>query len=81
MKDSYVGDPIHWPALTYAPLNKTGLIFATGIVASRVGLLFEEFSEDAKLAYCRRKTPKGWQRLKVAFETYSSNYDESDQTT
>ena len=74
MEKSFVGDPIFWPGLIYAPLNMAGLLFAFGSMAQATGLVFEEFCSD-NTAYCRRKTDKGWEKMKVAFALKSSEYD------
>lgn len=74
MEKSFVGDPIQWSGLVYSPLNNAGLLFALGTVAGSIGLIFEEFSDDFKTAVCRRKTPSGWERLKVELVYRSSEY-------
>jgi hypothetical protein len=80
MEKSFVGDPVLWPGLVYSPLNNFGLLFALGTVAEFLGLLFEEFSVDARTAICRRRTERGWERLRVGFAVRSSERDwESDE--
>jgi hypothetical protein len=74
MEKSIVGDPLLWPGLIYTPLNRAGLIFALGTVASSIGLLFEEFSDNFDTAICRRRTDHGWERLKIAFTLQSSEF-------
>jgi len=74
MEKSFVGDPIQWSGLVYSPLNNAGLLFALGTVAGSIGLIFEEFGDDFKTAICRRKTPSGWERLKVELAYRSSEY-------
>jgi hypothetical protein len=75
MKDSIVGDPIFWPGLVYSPINHSGLLFALGTVTGEIGLLFEEFSEDEAVAICRRKTDRGWKKIRVALSVRSSEFD------
>ncbi len=74
MEKSFVGDPVLWPGLVYAPLNNAGLVYALGVIASSTGLLFEEFASDLEFAICRRKTPSGWERIKIVFAVQSSAY-------
>lgn len=74
MKESIVGDPIFWPGLVYSPLNTAGLIFALASVSNSAGLIFEEFSESDDTAVCRRKTDRGWEKIRVAFAVRSSKY-------
>jgi hypothetical protein len=78
MEKSFVGDPIQWSGLVYSPLNNAGLLFALGTVASSIGLIFEEFSDDFKTAICRRKTTSGWERLKAELAFRSSDYFPDD---
>jgi hypothetical protein len=73
MKKSIVGDPIIWPGLIYAPLNTKGLLYALGTVSSYAGLIFEEFDDDSNVAFCRKKTDKGWEKIKVSFGLYCSD--------
>jgi hypothetical protein len=79
MRKSIVGDPIFWPGLIYSPLNTAGLIFALGSISNSAGLIFEEFSESDDTAVCRRKTDRGWERIKVAFAVRSSDYVEAEE--
>ena len=79
MKKSIVGDPVFWPGLIYSPLNVAGLIFALGSVSNSAGLIFEEFSESDDTAVCRRKTDRGWERIKVVFAVRSSDYVEAEE--
>lgn len=79
MKKSIVGDPVFWPGLIYSPLNIAGLIFALGSISNSAGLIFEEFSESDDTAVCRRKTDRGWERIRVAFAVHSSDYVEVDE--
>ena len=75
MKKSFVGDPVLWPGLVYAPLNNAGLVFALGTIVRSTGLILEEFADDFRTAICRRKTDFGWERINVAFALRSSLYD------
>jgi hypothetical protein len=72
---SIVGDPVFWPGLIYAPLNVSGLIFALGSISNMTGLIFEEFSESGRAAVCRRRTEKGWERIRVALAVKSSEFE------
>lgn len=72
---SFVGDPVFWPGLIYAPLNLSGLVFALGSISNMTGLIFEEFSESGHTAICRRRTGQGWERIKVALAVKSSEHD------
>jgi hypothetical protein len=74
MEKSFVGDPIFWPGLIYAPLNINGLIFAFGSISQSSGMIFEEFGSD-NTAVCRRKTDRGWEKIRVAFVMNSSQFD------
>lgn len=74
MEKSFVGDPVNWPGLVYAPLNNAGLIYALGTISGSTALLFEEFSGNLEFAVCRRRTPHGWERIKIAFAVQSSSY-------
>lgn len=71
---SFVGDPVDWPGLVYSPLNNPGLIFALGAVAEKLGIIFEEFLDSGTTAICRRKTGRGWEKIRVSFAFRSSEF-------
>lgn len=76
MEKSVVGDPVFWPGLIYAPLNVSGLIFALGSITNITGLIFEEFSESGRVAVCRRRTERGWERIRASLAVRSSEFEE-----
>lgn len=79
---SIVGDPVQWPGLVYSPLNIPGVIYAFGIISQDSGLIVEEFSETGNTAVCRKKTERGWERVRIGFAVRSSelskDYDNID---
>jgi hypothetical protein len=71
---SIVGDLINFRGLVYAPVNENGVIFLFGKVAKDLHMYVEEVKPGFPDCIARRFTGKGWERCRVEFEFYASNF-------
>lgn len=69
------GEPLNFPGLLNAPANESGVIFAFGLLAPRLG--FQIRSMQAAFPDCeamRRVGETAWQDVKIEFEFLSGNF-------
>jgi hypothetical protein len=71
---SLVGDLINFRGLVYAPLNEQGVVFLFGKVAHDLNMYVEEIKPGYPDCIARRFVGNGWQRIRVEFEYWSSNF-------
>ena len=71
---SIVGDLINFRGMVYSPMNENGVIFLFGKIMDDLHMYVEEIKPGYPDCIARRFTGKGWERIRVEFEFYSSNF-------
>src|SRR6266852_4761393 len=71
------GAPINFRGLRHAPTNEQGVVYLFGMVSSELGLIVEAVQSaypDCEAKRCVDSRQNRWQRVRVEFEFYSSNF-------
>lgn len=71
------GAPISFRGLQHAPINEQGVVYLFGMVSSELGLIVEAVQStypDCEAKRCIDKNRNRWQRVRIEFEFYSSNF-------
>jgi len=75
IRGSFVGEPINFRGLVYAPINELGVVHVFGMVAAELGFYVEEVKASFPDCTVRRFTERGFlERVFVEFEYNSLNY-------
>lgn len=73
------GAPISFRGLRHAPTNEQGVVYLFGMVSSEIGLIVEAVQSaypDCEAKRCVDSRQNRWQRVRIEFEFYSSNFKE-----
>jgi len=73
------GAPINFRGLRHAPINEQGVVYLFGMVSSEIGLIVEAVQSaypDCEAKRCIDSRQNRWQRVRIEFEFYSSNFKE-----
>ena len=73
------GAPISFRGLRHAPINEQGVVYLFGMVSSELGLIVEAVQSAFPDCEAKRRidaTRNRWQRVRIEFEYYSSNFKE-----
>lgn len=73
------GAPISFRGLRHAPINEQGVVYLFGMVSSELGLIVEAVQAaypDCEAKRCVDARQNRWQRVRIEFEFYSSNFRE-----
>jgi hypothetical protein len=73
------GAPINFRGLRHAPVNEQGVVYLFGMVSSELGLIVEAVQAaypDCEAKRCVDSKLNRWQRVRIEFEFYSSNFRE-----
>jgi len=73
------GAPINFRGLRHAPINEQGVVYLFGMVSAELGLIVEAVQAsypDCEAKRCVDARKNRWQRVRVEFEFYSSNFRE-----
>jgi len=73
------GAPISFRGLRHAPINEQGVVYLFGMVSSELGLIVEAVQSafpDCEAKRCIDTARNRWQRVRIEFEYYSSNFKE-----
>jgi hypothetical protein len=73
------GAPINFRGLRHAPINEQGVVYLFGMVSSELGLIVEAVQAaypDCEAKRCVDARQNRWQRVRIEFEFYSSNFRE-----
>lgn len=71
------GAPISFRGLRHAPINEQGVVYLFGMVSLELGLIVEAVQSafpDCEAKRCVDKNRNRWQRVRIEFEYYSSNF-------
>lgn len=71
------GAPINFRGLRHAPINEQGVVYLFGMVSSELGLIVEAIQSaypDCEAKRCVDGKQNRWQRVRIEFEFYSSNF-------
>jgi hypothetical protein len=71
------GAPISFRGLRHAPINEQGVVYLFGMVSSELGLIVEAIQSafpDCEAKRCVDTSRNRWQRVRIEFEYYSSNF-------
>lgn len=71
------GAPISFRGLRHAPINEQGVVYLFGMVSAELGLIVEAIQSafpDCEAKRCIDHKSSRWQRVRVEFEYYSSNF-------
>jgi len=71
------GAPINFRGLRHAPINEQGVVYLFGMVSSELGLIVEAVQAaypDCEAKRCVDTRQNRWQRVRIEFEFYSSNF-------
>ena len=71
------GAPISFRGLRHAPTNEQGVVYLFGMVSSELGLIVEAVQAaypDCEAKRCVDSKRDRWQRVRIEFEYYSSNF-------
>jgi hypothetical protein len=71
------GAPINFRGLRHAPTNEQGVVYLFGMVSSELGLIVEAVQAaypDCEAKRCVDSKQNRWQRVRIEFEYYSSNF-------
>ena len=73
------GSPINFRGLRHAPINEQGVVFLFGMVSHELGFLVEAIQAgypDCEAKRCVDQTKQRWQRVRIEFEFWSSNFND-----
>ena len=73
------GAPINFRGLRHAPINEQGVVYLFGMVSAELGLIVESVQAaypDCEAKRCVDNRKNRWQRVRIEFEFYSSNFRE-----
>jgi hypothetical protein len=69
------GEPLLLPGMAHAPVNETGVMFAFGVLAPRLGFVVKRWQVEFPDCQAAREMAKGqWQDVNVEVEMYSRNF-------
>lgn len=71
------GAPINFRGLRHAPINEQGVVYLFGMVSAELGLIVEAVQSaypDCEAKRCVDSKNNRWQRVRIEFEFYSSNF-------
>jgi hypothetical protein len=71
------GPPINFRGLRHAPINEQGVVFLFGMVSDELGFIVEAVQAgypDCEAKRCVDQKNKRWQRVRIEFEFWSSNF-------
>ena len=71
------GPPIDFRGLRHAPINEQGVVFLFGMVSYELGFIVEAIHAafpDCEAKRCVDRRNERWQRVRIEFEFYSSNF-------
>ena len=71
------GPPINFRGLRHAPINEQGVVFLFGMVSYELGFIVEAIHAaypDCEAKRCVDDKSQRWQRVRIEFEFYSSNF-------
>jgi hypothetical protein len=69
------GEPLLLPGMAHAPVNETGVMFAFGVLAPRLGFVVKRWQVEFPDCQAAREMAKGqWQDVNVELEMYSRNF-------
>lgn len=69
------GEPMLLPGMAHAPVNETGVMFAFGVMAQRLGFVVKRWQVEFPDCQAAREMAKGqWQDVNVELEMYSRNF-------
>lgn len=71
------GPPINFRGLRHAPINEQGVVFLFGMVSYEIGFIVEAIQAgypDCEAKRCVDQTNQRWQRVRIEFEYWSSNF-------
>lgn len=71
------GPPIDFRGLRHAPINEQGVVFLFGMVSYEIGFIVEAVHAaypDCEAKRCVDRRNERWQRVRIEFEFYSSNF-------
>jgi hypothetical protein len=73
----FVGEPLGFRGLQYAPVNEQGVVYLFGIVSRELGFLVESVRiafPDCEGKRCLNPAQTKWQHVRIEFEYRSSNF-------
>jgi hypothetical protein len=73
------GPPINFRGLRHAPINEQGVVFLFGMVSDELGFIVESIQAgypDCEAKRCVDRSNQRWQRVRIEFEFWSSNFKE-----
>jgi hypothetical protein len=73
------GRPINFRGLRHAPINEQGVVFLFGMVSNELGFIVEAIQAgypDCEAKRCVDQQNQRWQRVRIEFEFWSSNFKE-----
>lgn len=71
------GAPISFRGLSHAPINELGVVYLFGMVSAELGFRVEAVQSafpDCEAKRCIDRKSDRWQRVRIEFEYYSSNF-------
>lgn len=69
------GEPMLLPGMAHAPVNETGVMFAFGVMAQRLGFVVKRWQVEFPDCQAAREMARGqWQDVNVELEMYSRNF-------
>jgi hypothetical protein len=71
---SIVGDVINFHGLVYGPVNEMGVVALFSKISEELGFIIEEVKAGFPDCIARRQVDKGWERVGIEFEYFSSNF-------
>lgn len=80
-KPKFLGEPVRFRGLKFAPVNETGVAFLFGMVGHELGFVVEALrteSPDCEGKRCLDTTNDQWEQVKIDFEYKSSDFQKYD---
>jgi hypothetical protein len=71
---SIVGDVINFRGLVYGPVNEMGVVALFAKISEELGFIIEEVKAGFPDCIARRQIDKGWERVAIEFEYFSSSF-------
>lgn len=80
-KPKFLGEPVRFRGLKFAPVNETGVAFLFGMVGHELGYVVEALrteSPDCEGKRCLDTSEDQWENVKIDFEFKSSDFQKYD---
>lgn len=80
-KPKFLGEPIRFRGLKFAPVNETGVAFLFGMVGHELGFVVEALrteSPDCEGKRCLDTSDDHWEQVKIDFKYKSSDFQKYD---